>query len=114
MDALIIKKPWIDYILEGKKVWEIRGCKTNKRGLIELIESGSGFIVGCCNINDCIQLDIDKFNNNAPKHCINTKKLPYNKTFAWVLSNAQRYNNPKKYSHPRGAIIWVKCKNEAL
>ena len=39
MKALIIKKPWIDYILNGSKVWEIRGSKTNIRGKIELIQA---------------------------------------------------------------------------
>ena len=38
MKALIVKKPWIDYILDGIKTWEIRGSKTNIRGKIELIQ----------------------------------------------------------------------------
>lgn len=31
MKALIIKQPWIDLILEGKKTIEVRGSKTNIR-----------------------------------------------------------------------------------
>ncbi len=56
MKGLIIRKTWIDYILEGKKTWEIRGCKTNIRGQIELIQSGSGLVIGCCEIVDCKEL----------------------------------------------------------
>ena len=41
MDALIIRQPWLGLILSGKKTWEIRGSRTNKRGPIALIESGS-------------------------------------------------------------------------
>jgi len=31
MRGLIIAEPWIDYILEGKKTWEIRGTSTKIR-----------------------------------------------------------------------------------
>ena len=108
MKGLIIKQPWIDYILNGDKIWEIRGCKTKIRGKIELIQSGSGLVVGCCEIVDCVQLSLEEYKTNIKKHCVrNTEILPYNKTFAWVLKNPTRYKNPKKYKHPKGAIIWV-------
>ena len=32
MKALVIKQPWVDYILNGKKTWEIRGSNTKIRG----------------------------------------------------------------------------------
>ena len=44
--ALIIKKPWIDLILDGEKTWEMRSRKTKITGWIGLIEQGSGLIVG--------------------------------------------------------------------
>ena len=108
MKALIIKKPWIDYILDGNKTWEIRGSKTNIRGKIELIQSGSGLVVGCCEIIDCKKLSFQDYINNKDKHKISdTTCLPYKNTFAWIISNAQRYKEPRKYKHPNGAIIWV-------
>lgn len=108
MKALIIKKPWIDYVLNGSKVWEIRGSKTNIRGQIELIQSGSGLIVGSCEIIDCKELTLENYKNNIDKHNIqDVDMLPYKRTFAWVLSNAKRYKIPRKYKHPNGAIIWV-------
>ena len=67
MKALIIKKPWIDYILNGSKVWEIRGSKTNIRGKIELIQSGSGLVVGSCEIIDCKGLTLEDYKNNIDK-----------------------------------------------
>ena len=109
MRALIIKQPWIDYILNGKKTWEIRGSKTNIRGVIELIQSGSGLVVGKCKIIDCKELKLQEYKRSTIYHNINnTDKLPYKKTYAWIISNAERYNNPRPYSHPKGAIIWVK------
>ncbi len=108
MKGLIIKKPWIDYILDGKKTWEIRGCKTNIRGKIELIQSGSGLVVGSCNIIDCKELTLKEFSNNVDKHNIlEIKTLPYKRTYAWVISDAMRFDKPRKYKHPQGAIIWV-------
>ena len=108
MKALIIKQPWIDYILEGKKTWEIRGCKTNIRGQIELIQSGSGLVVGSCNIISCKELSLNEYSNNIDKHNITkTTTLPYKRTYAWIIADAVRYEEPRKYKHPQGAIIWV-------
>ena len=108
MKALIIKKPWIDYILDGKKTWEIRSSKTNIRGKIELIRSGSGLVVGSCEIEDCKELTLEDYKNNIHKHNIQDANcLPYKKTYAWVVTNAQKYETPRRYKHPQGAIIWV-------
>ena len=109
MQALIIKKPWIDYILDGNKTWEIRGSKTNIRSKIELIQSGSGLIVGSCDIIDCKELTLEEFKKSTQNHCISKiDELPYKKTYAWVIDKAKRYDKPKPYKHPNGAIIWVK------
>ena len=108
MKALIIKKPWIDYILNGSKVWEIRGSKTNIRGQIELIQSGSGLVVGSCEIIDCKELTLEDYKNNIDKHNIkNVEAIPYKKTYAWIITNAKRYETPRQYKHPNGAIIWI-------
>jgi hypothetical protein len=108
MKALIIKKPWIDRILDGKKTWEIRGCRTNIRGQIELIQSGSGLVVGSCKIIDCKELTLEDYKNNIDKHNIqDVTTLPYKSTYAWVIKDAKRFETPKKYKHPQGAIIWV-------
>lgn len=109
MKALIIKKQWLDLILNGKKSWEIRGSKTKTRGKIELIQSGSGLVIGCCEIVDCFELNFLDFQNSINKHQIKDfNKLPYKKTYAWVINKAQKYEAPRKYNHPKGAVIWVK------
>ena len=51
MRALLIRHPHIDLILDGKKIWEIRGSRTSVRGTIALVPSGSGTVVGVCNEN---------------------------------------------------------------
>ena len=109
MRALIIKKEWLDLIFQGVKTWEIRGSNTRIREKIELIQSGSGLVVGTCEIIDSIKLSIDDFKNNVNKHYngIDGDLLPYKNTHAWVLRNVKRYVDPRPYKHPNGAIIWV-------
>lgn len=112
MKGLIIKSPYIELILEGKKTWEIRGSRTNIRGTIGLIKSGSKKVFGEVDIVDCIELDINMYN----KHCLELygkqeKSLPYERTYAWVLKKPKIYDEPKDYVHPLGAIIWVNLDN---
>ncbi|MEC7583714.1 MAG: ASCH domain-containing protein [Planctomycetota bacterium] len=50
MKGLLVKQPWIDKILSGKKTWELRGSATRNLGKIALLESGSGLVVGTCDL----------------------------------------------------------------
>jgi hypothetical protein len=110
--ALLIRRPWIDKILEGKKRWEIRGSRTKITGTIGLIFSGSGTIVGVCNLFNCRgPLSAREFRKNARKAGLSpseARRRPYPKTYAWVLENAKRLKRPVPYKHPSGAIIWVR------
>lgn len=113
MNGLIIKKIWLDLILTGKKTWEIRGSKTQVRGKIALIESGSGMVVGHAELVDVIgPLSRDDLLANTKRHHVTAdvirQGLQYAKPHAWVLKNARRYHRPKPYIHPQGAVIWVK------
>lgn len=108
MKGLIIKSPYIELILEGKKKWEIRGSNTNVRGKIALIKSGSKKIYGEVELVDCLKLDLDKY-NEYHQNLYGTKvdELPYKNTYAWVVKNPYIYDEPISYVHPLGAIIWV-------
>ncbi len=111
MDSLIIKKEYLDKILSGEKLWEIRGSRTNKRCTIGLIQSGSGKIIGECKLIDCIgPLTKEEYIINKNKHCSLNTNLKYAKTYAWILKDAKRYKKEIPYKHPKGAIIWVKVK----
>lgn len=110
LSGLIIQDPWISMILDGKKTWEIRGNATKKRGMIALIKSGTGKVIGVCEISDVIgPLTLETFLHNTDKHgdIGNNQELPYKSTYAWVLSNPTRIK-PAIYKHPKGAITWVK------
>lgn len=109
---LIIKKKWLDLILSGKKVWEIRSKNTRIRGKIGLIESNSSNIIGECEITDSKEISFDTYQNSTSKHCINdTTSKPYNRIYAWEIRNAKRFEKPIPYIHPLGAVIWVDLKN---
>ena len=110
MDGLIIKKKWLDLILDGHKLIEIRGHNTKKRGVIALIESGSGLIKGLVELynstpfSEKIQ-ELD-FMHRLTEHQI--KELAYKTPYAWWLEYPVRCETPIPYKHPQGAVIWVK------
>ena len=112
MRGLLIKTPWIDAILEGRKTWEICGSNTRVRGTIALIRSGSGHIAGTCELWDVKgPLTLAQMRKNVRKHRIPpadlARGLPYAKTYAWVIGNAKALKKPIPYKHPPGAIIWA-------
>jgi hypothetical protein len=110
MDCLIIKKKFLNLIFDNNKTWEIRGSKTNKVGKIGLIESGSKEIKGEANIVGCVgPLNKEELILNKDKHQVeDVNNISYKKVYAWILKESVRYDVPKKYNHPNGAIIWVK------
>ena len=112
MNALIVREPWIDLILAGAKTWELRGSSTQAVGQrIGLIRGGSGTVVGVCNVVDVVgPLGLAELRRNVARHKVpktELTELPYDRTFAWVLSNARAFTSPVPYRHPRGAVIWV-------
>lgn len=112
MKGLVIKSPWIEYILQSTKTWEIRGRHTAVRERIALIKSQSGCIFGTCRVVDCVgPLTLEQLRQNADRHRIPLEGLeaglPYDKTYAWVLADAKPLAQPIPYRHPSGAVIWV-------
>ncbi len=106
--GLIIRQPWIDLILCGKKTWEMRSKPTKVRGRIALIESGTGLITGEAYLTDSLdpvtQIESGMFYS---EHRISEAHLLERWRFPWVLENVKRYENPIPYFHPKGAVIWV-------
>ncbi len=112
MKGLVIQSPWIEKILQNEKTWEIRGTNTKIRGRIALIRKGSGTIIGTCDLVDVIgPLPLSTLKESILKHCIDPTvyeaKLPYQKTYAWVLENAAKLDKEMPYRHPKGSVTWV-------
>lgn len=130
--GLCVKAPWSDLILNGVKTWEIRGSRTNIRGTIGIIQSGTGLVMGSADLIDCIgPLTPEQMNANFNNHrvygqfvvrehpssaiifaqdCVanNETPMPYKNSFAWVLTKAKLFTKPVPYKHPMGAVIWVR------
>jgi len=109
--ALLIRRPWIDKILDGEKTWEIRGARTTIRGTIGLIASKSGTVIGVCELVDCIgPLTANGFRKNSAKAGMRPSEAQlgyYRQTYAWVLAKPKYLKKPVPYEHPSGAVIWV-------
>ena len=74
--ALVIREPWIDLILQGKKTWEMRSQPTNVRGKIGLIRRGTGLVVGTAMLTDCrTALSRDNYMQHSDKHAIPASML---------------------------------------
>lgn len=112
--GLVIRQPFVDWILDGKKTWEIRGSATKVQGRIALIAAGTGTIVGMCDLVDVrgpLTLADLKTNAKRLNETASEIKGPLYygaHTYAWVLSSARRLPDPIAYRHPSGAVIWVK------
>lgn len=116
MTGLVIKSPWVDLILEGKKTWELRGSATKLRGRIALIKSKSGTIVGECGIHDCLgPFTIEQLRQTYERHQVpdgRLEQIAYGRTYAWVVGTARAFDPPIRYKHPSGAVIWVRLTPE--
>lgn len=114
--ALVVQTHWCNLILKGIKSWEMRSTRTNVRGTIGLIESGSGLIVGKANLTDSLDALLgSEYFNHTDKHQINDPALALSKwKYPWVLEDAHIFVDPIRYSHPKGAVIWVRLSDEML
>jgi len=85
----------------------MRSTKTKYKGLVALIESGSGLIVGDAKIVGCSKEPIPKSERLIKHHKVEDLNLLDKWKYAWYLKKARRYEQPIPYTHPQGAVIWV-------
>lgn len=110
--GLIINTPYIDWILEGRKTWELRSQQTLQRGPIALIQKGSGLVVGVARlVGSKGPLTESEMAASGHLHAMppDQLELPEFSKYrhAWVLSDAKRLRRPVSYVHPNGAVKWV-------
>lgn len=112
MKALVIRSPWIDLILDGKKTWEMRSRGTSIRGTIGLIKAGTGLVLGTADLVDSLpELSAAEMRRTTGLHAIPAAQIDDavsdRWTTPWVLANVRRYEEPMAYKHPSGAVTWV-------
>ena len=107
--ALVVKKRWLDKILDGEKDWEIRSSRTRHRGWVFFAQSkATGQLLGRARLVDCFELSADTFEAHAHRHGVAAwSSLTYKRAFAWVLEQAERFEKPFAYAHRPGAVVWV-------
>jgi len=110
MDGLIVKQPFANQIIEGKKTWELRSRSAPKEKINkEILLLTSGNALGKIKITKCFTATKWKLIKNRMKHQSDVKDLPkYSYSHVWEVNVTKKFSNPKKYSHPIGARVWVK------
>lgn len=113
MDGFIIKKEWLDLIVSGKKTLEIRGHSTQKLNQpIYLLESGTRRVRAICSITSSALLDEYNWEKLKQEHCVDITFAElnriYRKAYGWKLTNIEPIEDIWHYTHPKGAVIWVK------
>lgn len=109
--GLLVRTPYVDWIVDGLKTWEIRTKRTQKRGRIALIRAASGLVVGEAELVDVVgPLTYALLADNAKLMNVHRRDAwePDEPTFAWVLRGAKRYETPIPYKHRSGAVIWAR------
>ena len=109
--GLLVRAPFVDWILDGLKVWEMRTKRITRRGRIGLIRSKLGLVVGEANLVEVVgPLTRRQLIQNAEK--MNEERwevtAPAAPKFAWVLEGARRHDPPVPYTHRSGAVIWAR------
>jgi hypothetical protein len=112
LKGLIIRSPYIDWILSGEKIWEMRSRRTSYRGQIGLIKKGTGMIVGVTNLIDCLPPLSDKcFAATRNKHAIpeqmDAAVLEAGWVYPWVFEGSRRLKQPVEAKQKKGQVTWV-------
>ncbi|MCU7370435.1 ASCH domain-containing protein [Paucibacter sp. O1-1] len=111
--GLIIRPEPLREILSGRKTWEMRSVRTNKRGPIALIEKGGNRILGVAHITGVLgPLSAAELKSNLEQHQISLSRLdddPKVKElkFAWTLANVTHFAIPIPFSPRNGAVRFV-------
>lgn len=94
----------------------MRSSRTGKRGLIALIQKGTGKITGLATIINVLgPLDKSQLLQNFDKHKVPADMINaagYKWDFAWVIDKAIPLAHPIPYKHKSGAVIWVELEND--
>jgi hypothetical protein len=108
--ALIVRAPWADLLVTGKKRWELRTRQSHKRELIGIIEAGKKAIIGVVQIVDSLgPLSNDELRRSEHMHMIPAAMLDafQRHRTAWVMARAHQFEVPIPCVVPNGAQLFV-------
>ena len=88
MHVLIVKRPWIDQLLDGTKLAERRSRPTKVRGRIGLAASGqSGQVLGTIELYNCVQVEGG---------------------WDWLVRRPVRLQQPVQFQYKKGCVVWCR------
>lgn len=117
--GLIIADPWIGYILDGTKDWEMRSSATSHRGWFGLIRKGTGAVYGVARLTDIVrplspaEMMAAHEHHRIPDHMIRSGEVAKWNT-PWKLADVRRFDRPVPYRHKSGAVTWVELDAAAI
>lgn len=104
--------------ISERKDWIIKGGKTDYRGTVLLADIERGFIVGYATLKDVCELDTVDFIMNERHHRVPVKnkhnRLPYERTWAWVLQDAYSFKDPIPYVPDNKCDVWGVLRQDTL
>jgi hypothetical protein len=113
MRGLLVRQPWLDLILSGAKVWELRSRPTRKRGkifLVDMLPGGRwvvrGSVRGSVRIVRVVKLTRRRFARGRRKHRVRTYARQFQ--YAWVLAEPRRLRTARRVPRKPGAVVWVR------
>ena len=74
--GIILQSEWLEMVLNGRKTWELRTMKTNKRERVALAQSGTSLLLGDVEITGCVELDDIVVRANI-ESCAQTPHFPF-------------------------------------
>lgn len=100
-------------LVEGAKVWELRTTSTKVRGRIGIAAKGSGSFIGAVDLVGVHgPYSPDEASAHEAQHRVPRKQIEQYSgpkgLYAWEVTAAHRFNTPVPYTHPQGAVIWVR------
>ncbi len=110
MKGLIVRRPFADWLVEGRKRWEIRKSRTRVRG--EILILSEGYALGKAELVDVVgPFTPEELAGHREKHLVDYDLLrEYSggkPLYAWVFDNPEKFEEPVKVNIKRGSQVWA-------
>ncbi len=111
--GLIVKRPFIDLILSGKKRYEFRRFPTRYRGKVALIHRGKAY--GTVFLKGVEELEVNRAlprMSEEERRFLEKYAAGRETIYAWRLEDPVAFREPVPVEVKRGAQVWVRLKEE--